>query len=268
MTYNINIRPKAKKDIKKLDNSIQYKIIKKLNELKKNPNIGKSLVGDFKNSKSLRVNKYCIIYLLKEKEKKVIIVRVEYRKNIYSIEKLNKNILKSPKSKFLTEKIIIVNQLDEIIGSKDRYSIIKDDIYRVSVLIIKNAKNEILLAQRSKNKKNNPGMWGPSVAGTNALGEDYIDNILREAEEEVNLIVADFELKLIEKLFVDEGKQKYFTSIFFVTIDDEDSKQLKIDKTEVEKIKWFSKSRLEQELKENKNKYLNIVNDFFKYYNM
>ena len=50
-------------------------------------------------------------------------------------------------------KIVIVNENDEIIGSKERGTLNQSDIYRVSALWIQNSKGEILLAQRSFNKK-------------------------------------------------------------------------------------------------------------------
>ena len=87
----------------------------------------------------------------------------------------------------MTEKIIIVDEDDNIIGSKERNSIVSGDIYRVSALLIENSKGEILLAQRALTKKHDPGKWGPPVAGTVEEGETYESNIVKEAEEELGL---------------------------------------------------------------------------------
>lgn len=57
------------------------------------------------------------------------------------------------------EQLIIVNDKDEVIGSRGREEILPDDIYRISCLWITNSKNQILLAQRNLNKKHNPGKW-------------------------------------------------------------------------------------------------------------
>ena len=130
-----------------------------------------------------------------------------------------------------------------------RYLISKKDIYRVSVLIVKNSKNEMLLARRSLNKNKNPGLWGPSVAGINAIDESYIDNILKETEEEIGLLISDYELKLIEKKFVDEKDSRFFVSIFLINV--KDFNNFKIQKEEVDSVDWFSKSKLEKELKGN-----------------
>ena len=53
-------------------------------------------------------------------------------------------------------KIIIVNGEDKIIGYKKRGTLDLSDIYRVSALWIQNSKGEILLAQRSFDKKTIP----------------------------------------------------------------------------------------------------------------
>ncbi|MDO8661039.1 MAG: NUDIX domain-containing protein, partial [Candidatus Woesearchaeota archaeon] len=84
-------------------------------------------------------------------------------------------------------KIVIVNDNDEIIGYKDRDSIENNELYRVSALQITNSNGEILLARRHRNKKHDPLKWGPAVAGTVEEGETYLENIIKEAEEELGL---------------------------------------------------------------------------------
>ena len=85
----------------------------------------------------------------------------------------------------MSELITIVNLDDEIIGYKPRSEITSQDVYRVSALWIENSKGEILLAQRGFMKRNNPGKWGPAVAGTIDKGESYEENMYKEAEEEL-----------------------------------------------------------------------------------
>jgi isopentenyldiphosphate isomerase len=85
------------------------------------------------------------------------------------------------------QQITLVNDQDEIIGQKARSTITKDDIYRVSAAWIMNTKGEILLSQRQLTKKHDPGKWGTAVAGTVESGETYLENIIKEAEEELGL---------------------------------------------------------------------------------
>jgi isopentenyl-diphosphate Delta-isomerase len=160
-------------------------------------------------------------------------------------------------------KIIIVNKNDEIIGSKERGTLNQSDIYRVSALWIQNSRGEILLAQRSFNKKNNPGQWGPAVAGTIDEGESYESNIVKEAEEEIGL-----ENQKFQKSFhhFHDGEHRHFTQWFFALVDKE-TEDFTIQKEEVEKIKWFSKEELLNELKINSDKFLKVIPEYINFFN-
>ena len=150
------------------------------------------------------------------------------------------------------EKIIIVDDQDNIIGAKERGTIEKKDIYRVSALWIKNTRGDVLIAQRKFTKKNNPGKWGPSVAGTNDVGETYESNILKEAEEEIGLL--DFDIISSKKIY-QSGKHNHFTKWFF-TIVDKDISYFKIKEDEVEQIKWISKQELIEDISKHPSKYV------------
>jgi isopentenyldiphosphate isomerase len=81
--------------------------------------------------------------------------------------------------------IPIVNEHDEIIGYKERNDITKEDIYRVSTLLVMNEYDEILLTKRAATKKNNPNKRTLAVNGTVEKGETYEENIIHEAQEEI-----------------------------------------------------------------------------------
>ena len=53
-------------------------------------------------------------------------------------------------------KIIVVDENDKIIGHKNRGTLKKEDIYRVSALWITNSRGEILLARRHHTKSHHP----------------------------------------------------------------------------------------------------------------
>lgn len=134
-------------------------------------------------------------------------------------------------------KIIIVNEKDEIIGHKERGTLNQEDIYRVSALWIMNSKGEVLLAQRSFNKKIHPGKWGPAVAGTNDEGETYLSNIIKETQEEIGLLISS--PKKLEKNKI-SSKNNYFVQWYYLELDQNIS-EFTLQKDEVEKIKWFSR---------------------------
>jgi len=151
-----------------------------------------------------------------------------------------------------TEKYIIVNEKDEPIGNKELEEITPNDIYRVSALWIENSKGEVLLARRSLNKKNDPGKWGPAVAGTVEVGEDYESNIYKEAEEEIGLKSKKFQKF---RKVRNHGKHNYFCQWYYLQID-KPIDYFKIQEEEVEEIAWFPKDELEKEFKNNPEKFL------------
>ena len=141
-------------------------------------------------------------------------------------------------------RVIVVNQRDEVIGYKLDEDLLSTDIYRVSALWLTNSKKEVLLAQRAFSKSHDPEKWGPAVAGTIEEGETYEQNMVKEIEEELGL--TGIKLKLGPKL---ERKTKYhyFVQWFFATLD-KPANSFKIQKEEVEQVKWISKKQLTKEL--------------------
>jgi isopentenyl-diphosphate Delta-isomerase len=149
-------------------------------------------------------------------------------------------------------KIIIVNEQDEIIGYKDRELLDSKDIYRASGLWIKNSKGEILLAQRALTKSHHPGRWGAAAAGTVEEGEDYYSNIVKEAKEELGIENVSFkELVKLRR----QTQWNYFVQLYLAIID-KDICEFKIQKEEVEQIKWFKKNDLLKEIESNPDLFL------------
>jgi isopentenyl-diphosphate delta-isomerase len=136
--------------------------------------------------------------------------------------------------------IIIVNEKDEEIGLKERDTVKQEDIYRVSALWIKNSKGESLIARRGLTKKNNPGKWGPAVAGTVEKGETYEENIKKEAKEELGLENVKFVKGPKTRAY---GKHNHFTQ-WFILKTEKPIEEFKIQKEEIEEIKWISKKEL------------------------
>jgi mRNA-degrading endonuclease RelE of RelBE toxin-antitoxin system len=117
----------AKKELYKLDHSIILQILKKLKELDSNIELGKPLSNILKNIRSLHIGDYGIIYLIKEKEKKIIIIKICHRKNIYSLisnydfENINRfnSLVKSSKQKIFYEKIKTIEKNSSDFKKKD-----------------------------------------------------------------------------------------------------------------------------------------------------
>jgi len=144
----------------------------------------------------------------------------------------------------------IVNEQDEVIGYKDRAEIFPTDIYRVAALWITNSRGEILLAQRALTKRNDPGKWGPAVAGTVEEDETYDSNIVKEAQEEIGLTIEISDLKKGPKVRIAQKHQYWLQWYVYAT--DRPSESFYADPREVAAVRWFTRgellSRLESDM--------------------
>lgn len=168
----------------------------------------------------------------------------------------SRKIFAGHKNKIMKPKIVIVDEQDNIIGWKDRESLEREDIYRVSALWITNSRGEILLAKRALTKSNNPGKWGPAVTGTVDEGEDYDFNIIKEAREELGLNNIIPRKGFKKRVF---GKYNYFCQWYFLTMN-ESVTDFKIEKDEVEEIKWFFAEKLIKEMERQPDKFTGSIN--------
>lgn len=142
----------------------------------------------------------------------------------------------------MSEMIIVVDSNDAILGEKERSLLRPEDIYRVSALWVFDSQKRVLLAKRSLLKERHPGKWGPSVAGTNAAGETYEENIRRESLEEIGVDLSTFDLKIGPMEHV-RGEHEYFVQWYIVIIDrDEDG--FVIDPKEVDQVRWFTQAEI------------------------
>jgi len=105
----------------------------------------------------------------------------------------------------------------------------------VNVWIV-NSKNEVLLTQRHPQKKLWGGFWECSVSGGVLAGEDSLQGALREAEEEIGIILSPENAVLLDSI-----KREYNfrdSYLFFKDIPIED---LTLQQEEVINAKWATK---------------------------
>ena len=153
------------------------------------------------------------------------------------------------------EKIVIVDENDDVIGHKERGAIMQDDIYRVAALWITNSNGDVLLAQRALTKLHDPGKWGPAVAGTVEQGEDYDMNIRKEAEEEIGLKNVQPKKVNKERVF---GEHNHFTQWFLLEMDVPIDSFI-INVAEVQAVQWFPKGQLLKEIESAPDKFLGTM---------
>jgi len=132
--------------------------------------------------------------------------------------------------------------------------------HRTGHVWIYNNNGEILLQQRAKEKKIYPNMWSTSVGGHIDAGESIETGLVSEVREEVGLIISTNDLipfKMIEMLNTPTDKE--FSYGYFLE-NNQGINSFKVDKSEVQKVKFFKPNELREKLKTNKNDFTTVEN--------
>lgn len=147
----------------------------------------------------------------------------------------------------------IVDADDNLIGHKKRNEVdYGNEIYRSSALWIVNSLDQVLIAQRKLTKDRDPGMWGPSVAGTVEEGETYESNAYKEAEEEVGLTGYNF--TKIDKVKIDDARHQFMQ--WYIVKVDESAEYFTPQPEEVEQVTWVYIDELQNDVQQNPQKYI------------
>ncbi len=178
----------------------------------------------------------------------------------------------------------LIDVLDEN-GIKTGEILSRDEIHkkglwhRSIVVAIINKKNEILLQQRAKNKEKNAGMWDISVAGHITTGQDALSAAAREINEEVSISLGfNVDIKSFRYMFSYRTEQKFsndfiekqFYDFFILRKDNCDIKNMEMQESEVQAIKFVSINELikmcdKKIIVDRKHVYDEIINYLHKY---
>ena len=113
--------------------------------------------------------------------------------------------------------------------------------YRLSLHVwIINDKNEILVQQRSFNKKRNPGKWA-FTGGLPFAGESSLDGAIREVNEELNIKLDSRKMDLL----ISFRREHDFVDVW-IAKDNAKIEDIKIQEEEVEQAKWVSIKEMEE----------------------
>ena len=140
-------------------------------------------------------------------------------------------------------KIPIVDENDNIISYKEREETTREDIRRIVSLNVFNEKGEVLIAKRHKDKKIDPDVWGPSVAGTVDEGYDYDSTVIKEAEEEIGL--TNISPIFLNRFFYENKNARRWCSRYYVVINSKET-ELKKQDEKVSELKWITLPDLEK----------------------
>ena len=131
--------------------------------------------------------------------------------------------------------------------------------HRAVHIWVYNSNGDILLQLRSKIKDLYPKMWEISATGHVSVGEEPIISALREIKEEIGLSINENDLNFFQirkqKSIYKKIINNEFYYVFFYKYDGDISK-LKLQKEEVEEIRFIPLDDIEIELKNNSEKYI------------
>lgn len=89
-----------------------------------------------------------------------------------------------------TEWFDVVDRADHVIGRAPRAEVHRQGwLHRAVHLWVSNAAGEVFLQKRSRWKDSSPGLWDSSASGHVDAGEGYDDSVVREAAEELGLVL-------------------------------------------------------------------------------
>jgi mRNA interferase RelE/StbE len=89
MSYELEFKPKALKEWKKLDNNIREQFKKKLSKIVKNPKIPSNKLSGYENIYKIKLksNGYRLAYEVKDNEIIVLVLKIGKRDKFYEILK-------------------------------------------------------------------------------------------------------------------------------------------------------------------------------------
>lgn len=144
----------------------------------------------------------------------------------------------------MTELVTLVDEDDNVIGTKDRQLLSDNDRWRIITIWIANSSGEILIARRAHDKKIEPNLWGPSVAGTVEHPNDYMTTARRELDEELGVQSDNLVFEGTDIFDAAYGKR---VCGYVSTAIDKPLEYFTPQREEVAEIRWLSVAELRED---------------------
>ena len=133
------------------------------------------------------------------------------------------------------ELVDIYNNKHEKLGYTKGRKELNDGEFRLSCFVwIINSNNELLVQQRLATAKKCPNMWETASGGA-VEGDTPLSGAIREVEEELGIKINEENIRFIGSY----ARVNDFVEVFLLK-DEIDVKKLKVDKEEVQNVKWMS----------------------------
>ena len=169
--------------------------------------------------------------------------------------------------KFLKDKLILVNNKDDKIGSinkLDAHKISKNNLFphRAFSILLFDRNNRLLLQQRSQQKFTFPLLWTNTCCSHPLVGEKMTNSLQKRLNFELGIKAKRNIFHLIDKIIYKAPSNKIFEEfeldyLYLAKIMDKKfiSDNIKYNKDEVNNIKFIYLDELIEDIKNNPNKY-------------
>jgi isopentenyl-diphosphate delta-isomerase len=155
------------------------------------------------------------------------------------------------------EKLILVNEKDESIGSEEKVNChLKDGIlHRAFTVFLFNDKGEVLIQKRGGSKMLWPLYWEATCSSHPRENETYEESGKRRLKEELRINAS---LKLADKFiyhsyYKDIGAEHEFCATLVGKYNEQN---IDFDAEEIKDVKWIAVNELEKELNKNPENYV------------
>ena len=142
------------------------------------------------------------------------------------------------------EIIAVVDEKDNIIGQAPRDEVHeKNLLHREAGVWLVTPDRRFLLQKRADNN-----LWASSAAGHFPAEESYVQGVLREAKEELGIILEEQQLAKVFHGIIGPSHHRRFIKIF-VTIQDNPIDIFRPDPEEVSEVKYFTIEEMDELIK-------------------
>jgi 8-oxo-dGTP pyrophosphatase MutT (NUDIX family) len=138
------------------------------------------------------------------------------------------------------EKVVGTVERGDYYKNPEKY---KDRYLRSAEMFIRNDKGELWIPRRHINKKIAPGGLDYSCGGHIGAGENYIEGLIREAEEELQLTLRPEDVQLL-RMFTPNTENRWFRAVFVY----ESNITPKYNKHDFSEYYWIKPAELLQKL--------------------
>ena len=128
--------------------------------------------------------------------------------------------------------------------------------HRTAQIWVYNSQGDVLMQLRSLHMELNPGKWDMAVAGHVKAGDEPKKTALREAQEELGLLIKNIQFYKIVKIShtFENMTHNVFAYVYLVLLDEE--LKVRLQKEEVKEVTFFPLDELSAKVKSNPEEFV------------